>query len=444
MTASGIPGAADRPGPAGGTLADWLHWQETLHHKTVDLGLDRVREVFSRLPVARPSGAVLTVGGTNGKGSTVTLLSDVLTAAGCRPGLYTSPHLLHYRERIRIRGGCVADDDLVRAFAAVEHAREGVPLTYFEFGTLAALLCFDRAGCDYWVLEVGLGGRLDAVNVVDPDVALITTIGLDHQDWLGGTVEAIAAEKAGILRPGRPAFFGDEPLPAAIREHAAALQAALHSYGRDFGWRIPGGESGGDARWEWWGGDRRVGPLAGQAHWSGAQYRNAALALAALQSVRPDLLTTGMLNPVLARSAAPGRFQIVRRSHEWILDVAHNPQAAHVLREQLARLPGPPGGVPATTIVTALLADKAVREFIGELVPVAGRWVVSAVDDPRASPRDRMLEEMAAAGVADPHWAETPAEACREALRLTPPGGRIIVCGSFRIVAPVLEWLGLY
>ena len=223
------------------TLAEWLRWQESLSPHSVELGLERVSAVLDRLDVRPPAGRVVTVAGTNGKGTTVTLLQDMLLAAGRRPGLYTSPHLVHYNERIRLGGQAVSDAELVHAFEQVEAARGGVPLTYFEFGTLAAFSCFAQGRCDTWILEIGLGGRLDAVNVLAADLALITTIALDHQDWLGETIEEIAAEKAGIMRSGRPAFYADQPVPAAIRNHAATIGALLAVQGSDFSWRSTSG-----------------------------------------------------------------------------------------------------------------------------------------------------------------------------------------------------------
>ena len=427
------------PRPA--DVSAWLRWQETLNTRPVELGLERVREVLERLAIRPPTGRVITVGGTNGKGSTITLLHDCLEAAGGRPGLYTSPHLLNYNERIRVHGASIPDTDLLRAFERVEEARKDVALTYFEFGTLAALVCFAEAGCDTWLLEVGLGGRLDAVNVLDADVSLITTIGLDHQEWLGDTVEAIAAEKAGILRAGRPGLYGDTPVPAAIRERAAALGARYGALGETYSYALdqaPG-------TWQWRTGDLQVDNLRAPPHWTAAQFRNASLALAALCHLTPSVpLTPAFLNPVLLRSSPPGRFARVRRDHEWILDVAHNPQAAAVLRQQLATLPAPAGGPAAVTMVTALLADKAISEFMRELGPVASRWIVSGVDDPRASSEARLRAALVAAGIADASWADAPVAAFELARQATPVGGRIVVCGSFRIVAPALQWLGLY
>lgn len=426
------------------SVADWLRWQESLNPRPIHLGLDRVRVVLGRLGLKPPAGRVITVGGTNGKGTTITLLHDVLRAAGGDPGLYTSPHLVNYNERIRVGGRPVPDAALVRSFECVESARGEVPLTYFEFGTLAALACFAEAGCDTWLLEVGLGGRLDAVNVLDADIALITTIGLDHQEWLGDSIEAVAAEKAGILRAGALALYGDSPVPSAIRQRAGELGAELRVQDSDF--RYARDAAGG---WTWsWPGSKavqRIDGLAAPAHWTGAQFRNAALALAALSRLeRAPGLSPAFLNPVLLHSAPPGRFQVVRREHDWILDVAHNPQAAAVLRDQLGTLPPLPGGPGAMTVVLALLADKAIAGFVSELRPVAARWIVAGVDDPRASTEPQMREALAAAGITAFSWAGTPADAFERARRLTPHGGRILVCGSFRIVAPALEWLGLY
>ena len=424
------------------SVADWLQWQESLNPRPVHLGLDRVREVLDRLDVSPPVGRVVTVGGTNGKGSTITLLHDVLRAAGCNPGLYTSPHLVRYNERIRVGDRPIGDAPLIAAFERVEAARADVPLTYFEFGTLAGLVSFVDAGCDTWLLEVGLGGRLDAVNALDADIAVITTIGLDHQEWLGDTIESIAGEKAGIFRPGAPALYGDSPLPDVIRSRAAEIGADLLVHGQDFHF-----EQDAVAGWSWTGNRGRhvVNGLKAPAHWTHAQFRNATVALEALSLLRPAVgLTARFLNPVLLQSSPPGRFQIVRREHEWILDVAHNPQAAVVLRDQLATLPEPPGGRGSVTVVLALLADKAIAGFVGELRSVAGRWVVAGVADPRASTRSQMRDALAAAGVPAFTWAETTDAAFELARQQTPTGGRIVVCGSFRIVAPALEWLGLY
>ncbi len=418
------------------SVAEWLRWQESLNPRPVDMGLDRVRQVAARLTLRPPHGAVYTVAGTNGKGSTVACLEALLRRAGQRTGVYTSPHLLRYNERIRIDGDAIDDPALAEAFARVEAVRDGAPLTYFEFGTLAAWAAFQEARCDAWILEVGLGGRLDAVNALDADVALITTIGHDHQEYLGDTLEAIAAEKAGIMRPGRPAFFADCPVPGAITRMAGELGAALGCWGVEFGVTMEGNG------WAWWSGRRRIGHLPLVGSWTAAQYRNAGLALAALDALAPaHLPDAAHLHEVLAALAVPGRFQRVwHGEHEWVLDVAHNPQAAAVLRAQLDRLPP----AIATTIIVALLGDKAVVPFVEALEGVAGRWLSCVLDDSRALPADEVVQVFAAAGLSGIDCSATPVEAFRQAMAMTPPGGRIVVCGSFRLVAPALQWLGLY
>jgi dihydrofolate synthase/folylpolyglutamate synthase len=416
------------------SLDEWLTCLESLNPATIVMGLERVREVAGRLALAPPPGAVFTVAGTNGKGSTARLLQALLLGSGARPGLYTSPHLCHYSERIRIGDQEISDEALLAAFAAVEAARGTVPLTYFEFGTLAALQAFSAAGCDAWVLEVGMGGRLDAVNVIDPDYSLITTVDLDHQQWLGDTVEAIAAEKAGILRAAGRGYYGDLPVPGSVRRHADALGLALRCQGVDFGY-APAGSG-----WSWQGGGRRLDGLPAPAWWSDAQYRNAALALAAWLDYRPGALAEpGAVAAALAARPLPGRCQRLMLEHEWVLDVAHNPQAARTLRAQLQRLPA----AADCTLVLGLLGDKEVAGFAAPLAPLARRLILCGLEDPRAGDLAGTRAALERAGIAVDAAVASPAEAFALARGLTTPGGRIIVCGSFRVVGPALQWLEL-
>lgn len=416
------------------SLAGWLRRLEALNQAHVDLGLARVQSVLGRLPVKVPRQRVFTVAGTNGKGSTAGILDLCLRSAGYRVGRYTSPHLRRFNERIQIAGREIADDDLVAALAAVEVAAGDIGLTYFEFGTLAALAAFSRAGCDAWVLEVGLGGRLDAVNAIDPDLSLITTIGLDHQEYLGDTIEAIAAEKAGILRSGRPALFGDAPVPQAIVDQAARLGAPLACFGREFGYRFAA------THWEFWSGTTARTGLPLIQGWTGAQYRNASLALTGLAAADIGLLPpAGALAAILPVALPSGRFQGHHRPpHDWILDVAHNPQAAAVLAAQLATLPA-----ADTTVVVGLLADKSVSGFVAGLQSQAHRWIATGLEGPRGQGAADLAAGLEAAGAVAVTAAGSPAEAFTRAVQETPAGGRIVVCGSFRIVGPALELLGL-
>jgi dihydrofolate synthase/folylpolyglutamate synthase len=417
------------------SVADWLRWQESLHTHRIALGLERVREVALRLGSLQAPGPVFTVAGTNGKGSTVALLEAFLRQAGLRPGVYTSPHLVRYHERIRSGGREVDDTALLAAFERVEAARGATALTFFEFGTLAALEVFRAQGCDAWVLEVGMGGRLDAVNVVDADYALITTVDLDHQEFLGDTIEEIAAEKAGIMRSGRAAFYGDWPAPDAVRRAAEATGARLHCLGElyDFTPSTP--------TWSWRGQATTLDGLAWPRAASLAQLRNASLVLAVLEQYRPVLLgDVAAVNGIISTVRPPGRFQLVAREHEWILDVAHNPQAAVTLRAQLDALPP----APETTVVIGILGDKNLDGLVAELEPLATRWVCCTVEDARARAAGAIARRLRERGMRDVSEADDPASACVLARARTPVGGRILVCGSFRVVGPALEWLGIY
>jgi dihydrofolate synthase/folylpolyglutamate synthase len=416
-------------------LDEWLRWQESLHAHWIDLGLDRVREVAARLGIVRPAGPVFTVAGTNGKGSTVALLDAFLRAAGLRTGTYTSPHLVRYNERVAVDGLPASDEELIAAFERIERARGDVALTFFEFGTLAAFLVFGARRCEAWVLEVGMGGRLDAVNVIDPDYSLITTVALDHQEYLGTDIEAIAAEKAGILRNGRPGFFGDWPVPAAVRRVAGQIDARLYVLGEQFDFTPS------RPRWSWRGErtvlDRLAYPPAGTL----AQQRNASLVLAAIEQHDSRWLAdAARLDAILASARPPGRFQRIEREHEWILDVAHNPQAAATLREQLQMLPR----APDTTVVLGLLADKNLEEFAVQLREIGTRWVSCAIDDPRARGPGAMAAQLSGLVRGEVIDGGPPANALAVARAATPVGGRIVVCGSFRVVGPALQALGIY
>jgi dihydrofolate synthase/folylpolyglutamate synthase len=421
---------------AGGrTLPEWLRFQESLHPRWMDLDLGRVRDVWARLGTARPAGPVFTVAGTNGKGSSVALLEAFLARAGRRVGAYTSPHLVDYNERVRVAGTMATDDELVAAFGRVDCARGDTPLTFFEFGTLAAFEVFRARGCDAWVLEVGMGGRLDAVNVVDADFAIITTVDLDHQEYLGDTVEKIAVEKAGILRSGRPGFYGDWPVPRSLRAAAAACGAELRCLGHDFDF-TPSRPS-----WSWRGQRLSIDGLAWPPAGALAQLRNASVVLAALEQHEPALLSdAAAVSGIVAGVRPPGRFQRIEREHEWILDVAHNPQAVATLRERLDALP------PAarTTVVLGILGDKDLDAFVATLGDRADAWVCCSVEDARARDAASIAARLRELGAREVVEAGAPEAALAAAAACTPRGGRILVCGSFRVVGPALRWLGIY
>lgn len=420
----------------GRTLAEWLDYQQRLHPQAMDFTLERIRAVLDRLGLRRPRAPVITVGGTNGKGSVTAMLESILAAGGAKVGLYTSPHLVRYEERIRIGGAEIDAATLIAAFERIEAARGEVSLTYFEYSTAAALLAFADAEVDAIVLEVGLGGRLDAVNAIDADVAVVVSIGLDHCEYLGDTLEAIGREKAGIFRAGRPAVYGSRAMPASIAVEAARIGARLERIGADFDLeRTP---SGGRFRRGALVLDQLPPPgLAGPA-----QYGNAATALAALAAggwlPAPAAVARG-----LAGVRLTGRFQVFPGPVEWILDVAHNADSAAVLADALNDRPR----TGRTVVVAGMLADKDAAAVARELARALGALdVVCAVT--LAGERGRSAEDLAA--IWGPLLGRSIATAdsveagCSFAAHAAQPGDRVVVFGSFHTVGPALEWRRLY
>ena len=414
------------------TLAEWLHYVERQHPQTIELGLDRVARVYDRLGV-RIDCPVITVGGTNGKGSTCAILEAVLHASGFRTGLYTSPHLVRYSERVRIGAREVEDPGLCEAFEAVDAARAGVPLTYFEFGTLAALWLFARARLDALVLEVGLGGRLDAVNVIDADCAVLTSIGIDHVEYLGATLESIGREKAGIFRRERAAVVAEPEPPLSVLETASAVGARLMLIGRDFGYAREGGQ------WRYWGPAGVRAGLAYPALRGGPQLRNAAAAMCALECLR-ERLPVGMqhLREGLAQVTLPGRFQVLAGRPQVILDVAHNPQAARALAETIAET----GFAPQTIAVFGMLRDKDIPAVVRELSPRVTRWHVASLGGARGATAAELAAALGAEGVAARVAKHASvAQAFAAAREEASENDKILVFGSFLTVGEVMAHL---
>ncbi|HSN73104.1 MAG TPA: Mur ligase family protein, partial [Steroidobacteraceae bacterium] len=316
------------------TLAEWLDWQQTAHPRPIDLGLERLANVLDRLEWRGFRCPVVTVGGTNGKGSCVAFLEAILSASGRRVGVFTSPHLVRYNERIRVDGQELADAAIVAAFERIEAARGSQTLTFFEYNALAAFLLFEDAEVDAVVLEVGLGGRLDAVNVVAADAAVVTSIGLDHCEWLGSDLQSIGREKAGIFRSGRPAIFGARQRPTSIDTEAQRIGASLWRLGDEFDYVVDG-----DC-WRWNGPGVVLADLPRPALHGTTQYANAAAAIAALVGLRHRLpVSEEVIRSGLRNVRLPGRFQVIEGPVEWILDVAHNPDGAGTLAQHLAERP---------------------------------------------------------------------------------------------------------
>jgi len=413
------------------TLEDWLQHLEARNRESIVLGLDRVASVRDRLGL-HPDFVLISVGGTNGKGSVCAYLEAVLTAANYRIGCYVSPHLLRYNERVHIDGREATDTELCQALAAVEDARGEIPLTYFEQGTLAAMWLFQRAGLDAAILEVGLGGRLDAVNAWDADCAIVTSVDLDHQQFLGDTREAIGYEKAGIFRANRPAICGDANPPASLLAHAGAIGAHLRCMGEAIHVDVAdSGEMDWRCRIE-----TEVLPALPRLTMPGRhQYLNASSALAALWSLRERLpVSMSAVRAGLGAARQPGRFQVVARQPLQILDVAHNPQAARALAENLADLP--PGG--EVIGVCAMLADKDVAAVVEILKPYIGFWHVAGLNIPRGLDVHGMAGFMSGAGCAHECHDEV-AQAWRAACFRAKPADTILIFGSFHTVAAVME-----
>jgi dihydrofolate synthase/folylpolyglutamate synthase len=414
-------------------LADWLAFIERQHARPIDLGLERLRRVSDRLG-QRQTCPLILVGGTNGKGSTCALLERILRCAGYRVGLYTSPHLLRYNERVLVAGRPADDETLCAGFARVEAARGDVPLTYFEFGTLAAWDIFAAEAVDAVILEVGLGGRLDATNLYDPDVAIVTTVDLDHMDYLGPDREAIGREKAGIYRAGKTAIYGDQAPPRSLLEHAAGIGADLWLIGRDFGFERQEGQ------WQY---RSRAGRRSGLAHPAlrgDRQLANASCVLAALDALR-DRLPVAMqdIRRGLAEVELAGRFQVLPGRPTIVLDVAHNPQAARVLADNLGGM----GYHPITWAVLGMLKDKDMCGVVEALRHRVDRWLPASLDGPRGATADELAAILAAAGVdADLPTFATPSQALAHAQEKAGGDDRILVFGSFHTVADVLRALG--
>ena len=412
------------------SLADWLARLERLHPSAIDLGLERVRRVADALGLA-PAFPLVVVGGTNGKGSTCAFLEAMLGAAGYKTGLYTSPHLLRYNERVRIAAADADDASLVAAFARVDAARGDVSLTYFEFGTLAAMCLFVDAGVDVAILEVGLGGRLDAVNVFDAAAAIVTGVALDHMDYLGDSREAIGYEKAGIFRAGRPAICADPAPPSTLLAHARAIDADLRCLGRDFaaqrqpaGWTFQGRA----LRWD----DLPLPTLAGTY-----QLRNAAAALAALEALAARLpVPLAAIRAGLRAAHVAGRFQRIAGTPELILDVAHNPDAAAALAAALREQPA----AGRTLAVVGMLADKDAAGVFAALAGEIDAWWLGTPASPRARPAAELAATLRTGvpGAAVEVCTEIAA-ALRKAQGAAREGDRIVVFGSFVTVAAALD-----
>jgi len=414
------------------TLDQWLAHCAAMHPTEIDLSLERVVEVRARLGIEFKV-PVITVAGTNGKGSTCAMLESILAAAGYRTGAYTSPHLVRFEERCRVRGQAVDASELIASFESVERARGEISLTYFEFTTLAILDVLARAGLDAAILEVGLGGRLDAVNIIDTDCAIITSIDIDHAELLGDNRESIGYEKAGILRTGKPAIVSDPMPPQSVIDRATEIDAPLWRFGHDFNF------SGDRQQWAWAGRARRFVGLAYPALRGANQLVNASGVLAALEALREQLpVAAQAVRNGLAMVDLPGRFQIVPGQPTLVLDVSHNPHSVAALTANLDAM----GFYPTTHAVFGAMADKDLAPMLSRIGALVDRWYFTDLPTPRAA----LAQGLLASWQALPGRRDVPAsvhaspmEALRAAIAAADPADRIVVFGSFYTVGGVLQ-----
>jgi len=432
-------------------LSEWLHWQEALNPKEIDLDLQRIQIVASRLEILPPENLTFLIGGTNGKGTTLALIEDMLIQKGLRVGSYTSPHLINYNERICVNKKPVDDSRLIESFRLIESLREDVPLTYFEFGTLAAFITLNDLNCDAWLIEVGLGGRLDATNIISPSISIITNIALDHQEWLGTSLEEIAKEKAGIISVKTPCIFGDSSLPESIEQTALEKESDLHVLGRDYDLRYLKQRTRGDQdRTVWHGKDVAINAIRTPSHWAEGEYCDLAIALMAIEIVDSQLLpTTKELNHLLKNFSAPGRFQIIEKKQTWILDVAHNPHAArnlswrlHSLGFQENNINPLKNGHSKFTVILSMMQDKDVIGFVKEIdQPFVTDWIVCEMDTPRSYSAEVLQKKLIDYGIANVTAEPELLEAFSNIKNRTKKNDRILVTGSFEIVGPAKKWL---
>ena len=412
------------------TLAEWLAWQETLHPQAIDLGLSRVSRVLERMSLPAHQPFTISVGGTNGKGSCVAMLDSILRAAGYRTGTYTSPHILRYNERICVDGQPVGDDRIMQAFQRIDEAREGISLSFFEFGTLAALDIFSGENIDVRILEVGLGGRLDAVNMVNADIALIATIDIDHQEWLGHTREAIGHEKAGILRSGRPAVIADPDVPKSVIQTANELGTRLYRQGHEFGFLRE------MDTWSWWGDGAALSGLPYPAIPGDHQLLNASAVIQCLQLAWHEKpVADADVARGLADVRLPGRFQFFPGEIPVLLDVAHNPQAVAILAGHLRQHFS---GIKIRAIFS-VMRDKDIAGMIQLISDVVDSWYLAPLQMPRAAAPEELSEILHNEGINRVQQGFTNVtDACRAARQDSDTGDLLLVFGSFFLVSDYL------
>ena len=413
-------------------LSDWLEYQQGLNSKEIDLNLTRVEEVYNALNITLPKDNIFLVGGTNGKGTTVALIEDMLIQKGLKTGVYTSPHLINYNERVCVDKNPLSDKELVHSFEKIEQFRGTVPLTYFEFGTLAAFHLLAMHECDAWIIEVGLGGRLDATNIIQSDVSIITNIDLDHQEFLGDSIEEIAYEKAGIAKSNKPMIYGDTVAVSIIEKQANLVDAKLVVRDREFSIQKEANQ------FSWAGVEHTIKAIQIPEHWAQGEINNLATSLAAIESYNSSLLpTTEMLNNILKDFFIPGRFELIKSGTNWVLDVAHNPAAARNFRKRLSTL----NIKQNNTMIFSMMKDKNLDLFINVFKDIISDWVVCKMNTERSYTTLELEKKLAGLGIDNIKVMESTEEAFKYVENLEPISDNIIVSGSFELVGPAKQYL---
>ena len=414
------------------SLDDWLNWQENLNPNQIDLSLDRIQEVKEKIRFNQPEIDIYLVAGTNGKGTTVHLLNSILRLKGLNVGMYTSPHLKKYNERVTYNNKPLEDTDFIDSFIEIESVRGEVPLTYFEYGTLAAFLSLKKFPCDAWIIEVGLGGRLDATNILNPNVSIITNIALDHQEWLGETINEIAIEKAGIISSNAPCVCGALNTGEIIGEIASRKNTDFYLIGDDFS--LSNGVNGS----VWSSKSKTIEKIKIPDHWAQGEKNNLAIALMSIEACNPDLLpNTEALNQLLDSFSIPGRFQIFDYRIPWILDVAHNPNAAINFRERLGTIELTDKNI----MIVSLMKDKDLEEFVSLFEDIVAKWVVCTMNTPRSLSGDEISQRLSEKGLFNITVLNYPDEAFEYIETINHNYNAVIVTGSFEIVGPCIQWL---
>ena len=413
-------------------LHEWLEYQETLNPNSIDLDLSRIEKIFKKLDILPPKDKKFLIAGTNGKGTTVAFIEDILIRRDLKVGSYTSPHLISYNERIAINKEMVPDSVLIKAFKTIESVRDNVPLTYFEFGTLAAFLVLTQAKCDAWVVEVGLGGRLDATNILEPTMSIITNIALDHQEWLGDTLEDIAKEKAGIIKPLIPVIYGDDLMEEMIRRIAIAQESDLYVASIDFSLVNQ------DEYSTWNGLYNSINNINAPKTWGFSEYKNLSTALTAIELEDKNLLPSeAELNLILKNFYLPGRFEKIVKNLTWILDVAHNPNAAKNLLNRLEILPEK----GSKYMIISMMKDKDISGFIDIFSGIISKWVVCKMDTERSLTSEELSEKLVTFGASDVTVLDSPKKAFNYVNEIASKDDTAIVTGSFQLVGPAKSWL---